>query len=73
MTVADMLPTLDETSLLNLRTNAVRLAAGPDSARHKQAAVLLPLIEAEITARAASKPPKPKPAPRARKTAPKAS
>ena len=58
MPLADMLPTLDDAALLNLRTNAVRLAADA-GARHEAAATLLPLIEAELAGREARKPPKP--------------
>jgi len=60
MTLANTLPTLDLASLGNLRDNATRLLAGPPGARHDQAVVLLPLIEAEFAARAAAKPTKAK-------------
>ncbi len=71
MAIADMLPTLDDTALASLRVNASRLEAGEDGARQKQAAVLLPLIDAEMAERDARKPPKPPRAVRA-KAKPKA-
>ena len=60
----------DDRALLNLRSNAVRLAGEPGGARNEEAATLLPLIEAEVASREAAKPPKP--APRARRTFAKA-
>ena len=57
MALSEMLPTFDDAALLNLRSNAVRLAAEP-GARHEAAAALLPLIEAEIADRDAKRPPK---------------
>ena len=70
MALADMLPTLDDASLVNLKNNATRLAAEATGARHDQAADLLPLIEAELAERAAKKPPKvTRRAPRAPKAA----
>jgi hypothetical protein len=67
MTVADMIPTLDDAALANLRSNARRLEAGADGPRRQEAIDILPLIDAELTQRAANKPPKP-----ARKTRAKA-
>ena len=58
MALADMLPTFDDAALLNLQSNAVRLAADTDGARHEDAAALLPLIEAELSTREATRPPK---------------
>ncbi len=55
--MADLIPGLDDTALANLRANATRLEAGVEGKRQKQAAELLPLIEAEIEARKAAKPP----------------
>ena len=66
MAIADMLPTMDDTALASLRVNASRLEAGEDGARQKQAAVLLPLIDAELAERDARKPPKPARAVRAK-------
>jgi hypothetical protein len=62
MSIADRIPTLDDKSLANLLSNASRLGGGAEGAQQKQAAELLPLIEAEIAARLASKPTKAKPA-----------
>ena len=59
MTVADMLPKMDDKALDSLRANALRLQDEPESARQKQAVLLLPLIEAELAEREARKPPKP--------------
>lgn len=58
MALADMLPTLDDSALANLRNNAARLAADAEGVKREAAAVLLPLIEAEIATRIANKPPK---------------
>ena len=59
MAVADMLPKMDDKALDSLRANALRLQDEPESARQKQAVLLLPLIEAELAEREARKPPKP--------------
>jgi hypothetical protein len=59
MSIADLLPTLDDAALANLRANAVRLQAGVEGDTQKRAASLLPLIEAELAEREARKPPKP--------------
>lgn len=56
MALADMLPTLDDGALANLRDNATRILAGPQDQRHSQAEALLPRIEAEIAIRADAKP-----------------
>ena len=61
MTVADMLPTMDDAALSNLMTNAKRLQTGAEGPRRDQAAELVPLIEAEQAERQARKPPKPAP------------
>jgi hypothetical protein len=69
MALADMIPTLDDKELVTLRDNARRLEASDGSLR-QQAVELLPLIEAEVAARLALKPPPKKPAkPRAPKAA----
>jgi hypothetical protein len=62
MAIADRLPTLDDAALASLRANAARLQAG-GGAKQEEAAMLLPLIEAEIAEREARKPPKPVRAP----------
>jgi hypothetical protein len=69
MTLADMIPTLDDAALATLRDNARRLEAAADNRQQQQAAEALPLIEAELAARLALKPPKKVAKPRVRKTA----
>lgn len=66
MAIADRLPTLDDAALASLRANAARLQAG-GGAKREEAALLLPLIEAEIAERESRKPPRPAPAPRPRR------
>jgi hypothetical protein len=56
MAIADMIPTLDDTALANLRDNAARLGVSGAAQQQKQAAILLPLIEAELASRKAAKP-----------------
>ena len=58
MAIADMIPGMDDASLANLRDNARRLKASNDGRQQEQAALLLPVIEAELAARLAAKPPK---------------
>ena len=55
-----MIPTLDDAALASLRNNASRLEAGGKGAKQKEAAALLPIIEAEQAQRLANKPVKPK-------------
>ncbi len=69
MSIADLIPQLDDKALASLRSNASRLGAGVESPRQKEAELLLPLIDAEVAARKAAKP-KATPAPR-KKAAPK--
>lgn len=57
MSLADMIPTLDDKALATLRDNARRIEAD-GGARQQQALEALPLIEAELAARLALKPPK---------------
>jgi|GEM_PF-3412459 len=57
MTVSDLIPTLDDKELANLHANALRLQAGAGK-RRDEAAVLIPLIEAEQAERIARTPPK---------------
>lgn len=66
MTVAEMIPGMDDASLANLRKNATRLEAGAEGPRRQQALELLPLIDAELTQREANKPAKPARRPRAK-------
>ena len=65
MAIADKLPTLDDAALARLRANAARLQAAGGAMR-EEAALLLPLIEAEIAERE-RKPAKPAPGPRPRR------
>ncbi len=58
MGIADMIPTLDDKALATLRANASRAEAGDNASRRDQAATLIPLIDAELAAREALKPPK---------------
>jgi hypothetical protein len=58
MAIADLIPNMDDAGLANLRDNARRLKASNDGRQQEQAALLLPLIEAELTERQARKPPK---------------
>ncbi len=58
MAIEDMIPGMDDAGLANLRDNARRLKASNDGRQQEQAALLLPLIEAELAARLAAKPPK---------------
>lgn len=67
MAIADMIPTLDDAALANLRDNATRLGVSGAAQQQKQAAILLPLIEAELASRKAAKP---KPTRAAKKKAP---
>ncbi|ACB96596.1 hypothetical protein [Beijerinckia indica] len=54
MNIANMIPTLDDVGLANLRRNALRLESGDAGARQIEAACLLPLIDAEIERRSKS-------------------
>ena len=65
MSMADRLPTMSDADLASLHANAKRLettAATPG--QQKAAGEMLPLVEAELAAREAKKPPKPAPKPR---------
>ncbi len=68
MSITDMIPNLDDAALLNLRVNATRLEATGVGARQQEAAMLLPLIDAELATRKANGP---KPTRVARASAPK--
>ncbi len=50
MTVVERIPGMSDSELASLLSNALRLSAG-DSSRNQQAADLLPLLEAEVSAR----------------------
>jgi hypothetical protein len=64
MALADMIPTLDDKALANLRVNAQRLEAA-GGRQQQQAMEALPLIDAELAVRLARKPPKKAAKPRA--------
>jgi hypothetical protein len=61
MDLLEKLPELSDDALGNLRSNAVRLQASGTASQRNNAALLLPAVEAEITARrhakAARRPP----------------
>jgi hypothetical protein len=54
MAVADELPTMEDTALATLHTNAERLLEAGTSAQQTAAAALMPSIKAELAARAAA-------------------
>lgn len=58
MAIADMIPTLDDAALASLHANAQRLSQAAPSPKTDEAAALLPLLETELAAREALKPPK---------------
>ena len=58
MTLAERIPTLDDDALKTLGANARRLEA-EGGRRQEEAAMLVPLIEAELADRQARKPAKP--------------
>ena len=57
MAIADMIPTLADDALESLHANALRLSLGAAGPKTAEAAALLPLVEAELAAREALKPP----------------
>ncbi|MDO8321648.1 MAG: hypothetical protein Q7T23_01780 [Phenylobacterium sp.] len=67
MSMADLIPTLDDEGLANLRANAQRLENSDVARQAEQAAALLPLIDAELADRLSRVPPKAPPKPRAKK------
>lgn len=67
MSMADLIPTLDDEGLANLRANAQRLENSGVARQAEQAAALLPLIDAELAERLSRLPPKAPPKPRAKK------
>lgn len=67
MAMADLIPTLDDEGLANLRANAQRLETSGVARQQEQAAALLPLIDAELAERLARTPPKAAPKARAKK------
>ena len=56
MTMAELIPTLDDQQLGNLHANALRLEGAGAPGQQKAAAEMLPLITAELEAREARKP-----------------
>jgi hypothetical protein len=58
MTMAARLPTMPDADLASLRANAIRLFESGSAKQKTQAEELLPLVEAEVQARIAAKPPK---------------
>jgi len=67
MSITEMIPTLDDAALVSLRVNASRLESTGAGPRQKEAALLLPLIDAELATRKANG----AKAPRAPRAAPK--
>lgn len=67
MSMADLIPTLDDEGLANLRANAQRLENSDVARQAEQASALLPLIDAELAERLSRVPPKAPPKPRAKK------
>ena len=55
MSVLEMIPTMADDALGNLRANAARLERAGSSAQRAQAAQLLPVIEAELASRRQAK------------------
>jgi hypothetical protein len=64
MSITDMIPTLDVAALVSLRVNALKLEASGAGARQKEAALLLPLIDAELATRKANNVKAPRAAPK---------
>lgn len=56
MSIADLIPKMDDKALVSLRNNAERIGAGAEGPRQKEAELLIPLIDAEVAARKAAKP-----------------
>ena len=50
MTLAERIPSMTDAELASLHVNALRLSVG-DSRRNREAADLLPALEAEVSAR----------------------
>jgi len=51
MAIAEKVSSMDDAALVTLRGNAARLSEGAVSARQKEAALLLPVIDAELVER----------------------
>ena len=61
LAIADLIPSLTDVELANLKNNAIRLSESGTPAQMASAAEITPLIEAEMAERIARKPPKAKP------------
>ena len=57
MSAADQIPAMTDADLSRFHANAVRIHAVGSGPMFEQASSLLPLVEAELAARAAAKPP----------------
>lgn len=57
MSAADQIPAMTDADLARFHANTARIHAAGSGPRFEQAASLLPLLEAEMAARAALKPP----------------
>ena len=61
LAIADLIPSLTDVELVNLKNNARRLSESGTPAQMSAAVEITPLIEAEMAERIARKPPKAKP------------
>ncbi len=61
LAIADLIPSLTDVELVNLKNNALRLSESGTPAQMAAAVEITPLIEAEMAERLARKPPKAKP------------
>ena len=57
MSAADQIPAMTDADLKSFHANTVRIHSAGVGPMFEQAATLLPLLEAELAARAAAKPP----------------
>jgi hypothetical protein len=56
MSAADLIPAMTDADLARFHANTAQIHAAGSGSRFEQAASLLPLLEAELSARAARKP-----------------
>ena len=61
LAIADLIPSLTDVELVNLKNNALRLSESGTPAQMAAAVEITPLVEAEMAERIARKPPKAKP------------
>ena len=61
LAIADLIPSLTDVELVNLKNNALRLSESGTPAQMAAAVEITPLIETEMAERLARKPPKAKP------------